>query len=131
MTVLIDRNTVDYTSQPFEVGTQVTVYASNLAGDDYVEFEIVTITPARSVECGCPPFPVVMPSINWSSSLRCCGEPIRLTAEQPFVLIDHPQAAKIRARLVTSEVGWTDKTVWFEPTAVYFPNDRMRGCACS
>lgn len=128
--LLIDSDTVSATSQPFEVKPQATVFAANLAGSDYVEFEVVAITPARRPSCECPPVPVVLPAVVWSAPLLCCGQPVRLTATNPYVLIDHPQGAKIRARLVTAEVGWTDKVVWLEQTAVDYPNDRMRGCTC-
>lgn len=128
--ILIDKDTVSAVSQPFEVTTQLTIFAAGLAGSDYVELEVVAITPARRPSGDCPPYPVVLPTVSWSAPLKCCGDPIRLTPDQPFILLDHPQATKLRARLVTSDVGWTDKVVWFEVTKVEHPNDRMRGCSC-
>lgn len=127
--VLIDKDTVSGVSATFEVGNQLTVFAANLAGSDYVEFEIVALTPPKKAECECPPT-VVLPAVNWSAPLKCCGQAVRLTAAQPFVLIDHPQHIKMRARLVTTDVGWSDKIVWAESTNVPNPTDRMRGCPC-
>lgn len=128
--LLIDKDTVGGISPTFEVSGQITIFASHLAGSDYVELELVDITPAKTPSGDCPPYPVILPAVVWSAPLKCCDEPIKLTPDQPYVLVDHPQNVKLRAKLVTSDVGWSDKRVWFKETSVHNPNDRMRGCPC-
>ena len=133
--VLINRNVLTGISQPFEVGEeQVTVYAYRLEPGQRVSFEIVALSELIKTACGnCPPA-VTLPAVVDAMELQCCGEPIILTREQPWVIIDSPQGAKIRARLETSVgviVVPTDQLVVYNKTTTTNVNDRMRGCACA
>ena len=134
MTVIIDKDTLDGLSQPFEVpaGEQRMVVAYGLADpDDEVAFELVKLSKFAPAPCQCPPGRVQLPAVIWWASLRCCGEPIRLTAEQPYVVIDNPQEILIRARLTLGgETLPEDVEVHLQTVAVSNLNDRMRGCPC-
>lgn len=132
--VLISRNIVSGVSEPFEVSKQVTVYAYNLQPNEQVTFHIVALSELIKSACGnCPPA-VTLPTVVDEMQLECCGEPIILTRAQPWVIIDSPQAAKIRAKLETTGgviVVPSDQLVVYNETNTENVNDRMRGCACA
>lgn len=131
MTILIDKDVLNGISAPFGVDRQMTVYASGLAGADYVEIQVVRINAARTASCECPPAKVTMPEVVWSTPLTCCGTAVRLTPAQPFVLIDFPQGVSMRAVLHSTDPDVSDRLVWVEQTNTAYPTDRMRGCPCS
>ena len=60
--------------------------------------------------------------------LSCCGEPVVLSRDRPFVVLDAPQGSKLRARLETTLQD--TQVVWFQNTATTNVNDRLRGCPC-
>jgi hypothetical protein len=132
--MLISRNIISGISKPFEVSDQVTVYAYNLEPGQRVSFEIVALSELIKSACGnCPPA-VTLPSVVDSMPLKCCGDLIAITRDQPWVVIDSPQGAKIRARLETSGgviVVPNDQLVVYNKTNTINVNDRMRGCACA
>jgi hypothetical protein len=131
VSLLIDRDTVNGVSDTFTVFGQITVFASGLAGDDRVEFELVRITAARTAGGGCPPTPVVLPAVIWSAPLRCCGTTIALTADNPYVIVDNPQQVLLRAKLISNDPIIGEKIVWYEVTGTNNVTDRMRGCPCA
>lgn len=132
--VLINRNVLSGVSDPFEVAGQITVYAYNLQPGERISFEVVALSELVKTACGsCPPA-VVLPSIVDAMPLNCCGEIITLTRDRPWVIIDSPQGAKLRAKLETSAgvaVVPSDQLVVYSTTNTLNVNDRMRGCACA
>lgn len=132
--VLINRNTLTGISEPFDVSGQLTIYAYNLVGTEKVVFEIVALSELVKSACGnCPPA-VQLPTVVDAIPLQCCGELIQLSREMPWVIIDSPQGAKVRAKLQTNmgaAVTPTDQLVVYSTTNTLNVNDRMRGCACA
>lgn len=131
MTVLIDKDTIDGLSALFEVpvGGQVQVAAYGLDLDDYVEIELVRLSSFQRGACECPPGKVTFPAVIWAAPLMCCDAPVRLTPEHPVVLIDFPQAFKLRAHF-HGDLTQGDKEVWRETVSVLNVTDAMRGCPC-
>lgn len=126
---LIDKDTVSGVSDPFEIDIQVTVMALGLEPLDTVTFSIVQLSDPARVACECPPAAVVFPSIIDDIPLTCCGEPITLSRTRPYVILDAPQGAKIRATLNTNAPPDT-QFVFYTVTNTQNVNDRMRGCPC-
>lgn len=130
MKILIDSNNLDGLSIPFEVADQITVFALGLEPGDEVTFDIVMLSRFTPTPCVCPPFPVVLPSVIDELPLRCCEDIITLTRDRPWVIIDAPQGAKLRARL-TAGGPITTQVVAYEETRTPYPSAFMRGCACA
>lgn len=128
MKILIHRDTVDGYSEAFEVRKQATIYAAGLEPGDTVEFYMLLISSMEVAKCVCPPGQVQLPSVIDEMQLLCCGEPIVLTRENPYIIIDAPLRTKLRAHLTTSMP--TTQVVWMEETDTANVNDRMRGCPC-
>lgn len=132
--VLITRTVLDGVSSPFEVADQITVSAYSLGPTDRVRFYIVGLSEVLKAACGCPPGAVQLPSVIDEMPLNCCGNPIELTRQQPWVVIDSPQGVKLRAKLEDSSgspLVPTDQLVVYKATNTRHVNDRMRGCACA
>lgn len=136
MKMLISRDTLDGVSVPFEVADQVTVYAFGLEPTQRVAFYMTGLSEVMKASCGtgCPPS-VTLPTVVDEMQLACCGAPIYLTRAQPWVIIDSPQAVKIRAKLESSlgapQVPEAQTFIGYRPTNTANVNDRMRGCACA
>lgn len=139
MNSLITRTVLDGVSTPFEVSDQVTVFGYGLEPGQRVAFYIVALSETLRAACGpgCPPM-VTLPSVIDEMQLMCCDTPVVLTREQPWVIIDSPQAAKIRAKLeVFDGTDWVPAVplpqtlVLWKATNTRNVNDRMRGCACA
>lgn len=110
------------------VDTQMTLTAVGFDETDpgnYIWIEIVVINRHRPADPCCPD-PVQLPSVAASTPLTCCGVPIRLDAANPYVIIDAPQGALLRARLE----GDTIPMAWVTVTKTKDITDRMRGCGC-
>lgn len=117
-------------SDPFHipVGGQKTVVALGLGAGETVTFEIV-ITPAIEPDiCMCPPGDVELPSVASSAPLTCCGQTVTLNSSNPFVIIDAPQAAQVRA--VFNGATDNDLWVWVANTETSDVTDKLRGCPC-
>lgn len=139
MNSLITRTVLDGVSNPFEVSDQITVMAYGLAPTERVAFYLVGLSETLRSACGpgCPPM-VTLPSVIDEMQLMCCDTPILLTRDQPWVIIDSPQATKIRAKLETFDgTNWlpavpsAQTLVLYKATNTANVNDRMRGCACA
>lgn len=128
MKLLIDKDTVSLMSAPFELTRQVTVYAYSLEDEDTVTFELVSLTKPFKADCQCPPGQVVYPSVDDAMPPTCCSTAITLSRAQPWVIIDAPQGAYIRALLHAAAVS--AQSVQMEDTNVPNVTERMRGCAC-
>lgn len=117
-------------SDPFEISNQITVYAFGLEPDDVIEFYILSITRPEINPCACPPGNVVLPAIDDELQLKCCGVPITLSRDNPYVIMDTPQGAKLRAKLVAPAAPSTQLVIYKE-TNTQNVNDRLRGCPCA
>lgn len=133
-TQLIGKDTVNNLSATFEVPDQVTLYAAGLDATDVVQIEMVQINNAGPTDpCGCPPpGAVVLPGVLDAMTLKCCGVPIQITRDQPFVIVDAPQDQLLRVRLIQADPNQPVDTqrVWLRPTKTRNVNDRLRGCPC-
>lgn len=127
-TFLIDRLTLGGVSTPFDLIDQVTVQAMGLHAGDEVHLEIVLLSDMTPPACACPPGRPTLPAVIDAVPLSCCGEPVVLSRDQPFVVLDAPQGSKLRARLETTMQD--TQVVWFQNTATPNVNDRLRGCPC-
>lgn len=132
MKVIIDLTRLDGYSDPFEIpkGGQLTVFALGLEPTDSVTFFIVALSQFIPAPCVCPPFNVTLPAVIDEMPLRCCADPVTLTRDRPWVVLDAPQMIKIRAK-VNATLPLTTQIVAYEPTATPYPSDFMRGCACA
>lgn len=127
MTILLNRDTGD-TSQAHDIGQQLTIVAQGLEDTDEVTVWLVQLSRFEMPPCSCPPGKVLMPSVLSETQLRCCGEPIVLTADMPYVILDAPQGWKFRVKWNVANP--TTQVVSFEQTNTQNVNDRMRGCPC-
>lgn len=97
----------DYSLVNFSFLDQATIQAIGLGPDDVITFEVVTLHTGTSDEyCGCFVKPGQMPSVSGTEVLLCfeCdngnGEaprPVRLTANNPVVVLNAPQRQMLRA----------------------------------
>lgn len=129
--ILITRNHLDGVSDTFQIQSQITVYAMGLQPGDLVEFFVCLVSDLVRSACVCPPGNVVLPSVVDEVPLTCCGEPISLSRERPFVVLDAPQGIRLRAKLTQDDPNepLSTQIVWFNPTTTAI-NDRLRGCPC-
>lgn len=130
MNVLIDTNTPNGISKPFALDRQVTVYAMALQDNDQVHLQLVLMSDLIPPPCVCPPGRVTLPSVIDSVPLSCCGEPIILSREQPYVVLDAPQGSHIRAVLNGGNADADAQRVWWVPTNTPNVTDKLRGCPC-
>ena len=127
MNILLSADTGD-TSQPITLKKQMTFAAFGLVDEDEVLFEVVILTDPLKASCVCPPGQVVMPSVAQSFPLTCCAEQVKLTATQPFIVLDAPQGFLIRASWKV--LPTTGQVVLYEETDTPNLNGRLRGCPC-
>lgn len=120
----------DGASAPFVVTNQVTVVARGLEPGDEVTLWLVLMTEPMKDPCSCPPGQVVLPDVLDEVQLECCGEPIVLTRERSWAIIDSPQQTPIRAKLALVGAPST-QSVYLNDTNTANVNDRMRGCPCA
>lgn len=111
------------------MGGQITVTAVGLDADDTITFQHVYVPSIDPDQCGCPPGNVTLPSVAGMTELRCCGNPVTLSADNPVVILDNPQRSLIRAVLNATDpsVVWA----WAIETDTSDINDRLRGCGCT
>ena len=127
MNILLGKDTADV-SQPITLKSQLTFAAFGLEDDDEVLFEVVILTEPLKASCQCPPGQVAMPSVAQSFPLTCCSGQVKLTATQPFIILDAPQGFLIRASWnVLPDDG---QVVLYEETNTPNLNGRLRGCPC-
>lgn len=131
----IDQNTF-YSLVNFTIRDQVTIHAVNMQPDDQVTFEVLYLKSGTMPEaCGCYIQPGDMPATVGSSLLMCdqCDEetglktPVRLTAENPVVILDAPQGVILRG--VYEGDGIEQAIVWaVTSTETQDLTPGMRGC---
>ena len=127
MHTLLSVDTGDV-SQPITLKAQYTFAAFGLLGADEVLFEAVLLTDPLKAGCQCPPGQVAMPTVAQSFPLTCCGAQIKLTPDQPFIVLDAPQGFLIRASW--NVLPTTGQVVLYEATTTPNLNGRLRGCPC-
>lgn len=129
--ILITRNHLDGVSDTFQINSQVTIYALGLQPGDVVSFYTCLISDLVRAACVCPPGNVVLPAVIDEVQLTCCGEPVILTPDKPFVVLDAPQGVRMRAKLTQFDPNepLSTQIVWFNVTNSAI-NDRLRGCPC-
>lgn len=120
--VLFDKRNIDinsfYSLANFIIEDQVTISAVNLDPEDVITFEVTHLKSGAMPEiCGCTILPGDMPATNGATVLLCddCDEdgvklPVRLTANNPVVVLDSPQGLIIRAVYDGDGIG--ESTVW-------------------
>lgn len=109
-------------------GKQITVFAFGLAPDEYISFEIIFSPAVRKDLCICPPLKAQMPSVADAVPLSCCGQEVRLTSTNGFVIIDAPQNVDMRAVLHAKDRAGI--YAWASDSNTSYVTDRMRGCPC-
>lgn len=118
----------------FTIANQVTVAAIGLPPGAYITFEMVLLTsPVReTLGAGCCELsPDGIPTeANWQQLMCCEGQPVRVNAANPAIVLDTPQDVRLRAVLN----GYDFNSGIFAGQVVVYPststitNDAMRGC---
>lgn len=126
---------VGNTSRFFPIQRQVTVVGVGVSGDDYITFEVATVSPGQMGRvCGCFITPDIEGVISSLTELQCptcvSDEPqvVRLTARNPVVIIDAPQDSVIRAVYHGDGVDQNLVTVYAQESNTQDLTDSMRGC---
>lgn len=109
-------------------GDQLTITSIGLQAGDEITFQLVYVPAVDPDTCACPPR-VELPSVAGFSQLRCCGTPIKLTEDNPVVILDNPQRTLLRA--IRNVADPTSVWVWAVETETPNLNDRLRGCPCA
>lgn len=140
-TILFDKDAVDNYSPTFYLDDQVTIYATGLIEGDEIRFELIRLAggdPAASV--GCNFSELVAAGIEGIQDLNCSHcevgnetKLVRLTAKNPFIVLDFPKESLLRAVYVPehpTENSLGTMRVWatvnrFETKDL---TDAMRGC---
>lgn len=132
------HETLDGVSGAFNVGQQVTVMAlgfdSATPGVE-VHFELVYVKALSPENCECPPpGPVQIPGVTAAGKLRVGGALVKLSATNPFVVIDAPQYVMLRAVVAgsasdpnTVHDALEHLIVWMQPTSTHMVSDALRG----
>ena len=130
--ILISRTRLDGVSDTFEILSQITVYALGLQPGDVVSFYVTLVSDIVRSACVCPPGVVVLPGVADEVQHTCCGVPVTLTPEKPFVILDAPQGIRMRAKLTQFDPNepLSTQVVWYNNTNTANVNDRLRGCPC-
>lgn len=110
-------------------GGQLTAMGFGLQASDEITFQVVHVPAVDFDPCECIPANVELPSVAAHFPLKCCGEEIKLTEDNPMVILDAPQATLMRA---IRNVGDIDSViVWATQTKTADVTDRLRGCPCA
>lgn len=138
-TVLFNKRNIDlntfYSQTNFIIQDQLTIHAINMHPDDVVTFEVIYLKSGTMPEAtGCYIHPGEMPAAIGATPLMCgeCNEDgtpalVRLTANNPVVILDSPQGTILRA--VYEGPGIADATVWaVSGTETTDLTPQMRGC---
>lgn len=135
MITLFSTLKTDLDSVVFELNHQKTVVAMGLQPDDYITFEIVRISDAsRAKVCGCRLTESGLSSVVQLLPLTCpsCdnGTPslVRVTPENPIVVLDAPQGALMRAIFHGTGLDLHSVTVTLADSDSINLSSTMRGC---
>lgn len=123
-----DNLTPESDTFQIEYGKQMTITAIGLEDDEEVTFQMVHVPAIDPDKCACPPGKVELPSVAAYTTLKCCGKDIKLTKDNPVVILDNPQRMLLRAVLDADDPDgiW----VWAIESDTHNINDRLRGCGC-
>lgn len=122
----LQAQTLNDRSEVFDLKQQITVVGFGYEPGQTTTFELVLLTEFVPDPCVCPPGQVILPGVADAVPLACCGTVIQLSQDNPFVIIDAPIGAKLRA----VQHGGPGPTVYFTETDTRDVNDRLRGCQC-
>lgn len=119
----------------FEVPFQVTVLGLGLPEGDFITFEFVKVSgDQRQKVCGCRLSPQIFASIEGVQELQCpsCEEltqrPVRLTPQNPVVVLDVPQNTMLRAIYNGDGLETQAVRVWVVDSNTQDLTDSLRGC---
>jgi hypothetical protein len=134
-TVLFNTSSISGVSLVnFTIEKQVTVAALGLPPGATVTFEMVQLSsPTRDIlQPGCCEVPLdrLANETSWQPLMCCEGQPVRVNTANPFIVLDAPQAVRLRA-LITgydfSAAPFTGEVIVYESTST-ITSDTMRGC---
>lgn len=111
-----------------DIVDQMTITALGLEDTDEVTLWLVQITKLEQLPCACPPGKVQLPTVGSEVQMTCCGQPITLSVDRPFVIVDAPIGWRLRVKWNVDLV--TTQAVSYARTNTHNVNDRMRGCPC-
>lgn len=122
----LQAQTLNDRSAVIDLKRQITVVGIGYGPFQTTTFELVLLTEFEPDPCACPPGKVILPGVADAVPLTCCGTLIQLSQDNPFVIIDAPIGAKLRA----VQHGGPGATVFYNETDTHDVNDRLRGCQC-
>lgn len=133
--VLFNQSSITNTSLVnFTIEKQVTIAALGLPAGASVQFEMVQLSsPVRdTLAPGCCEVPVdkLASEMSWQPLMCCEGQPVRVNAANPFIVLDAPQAVRLRAMVVGynfSAAPFSGEIIVYESTST-ITSDTMRGC---
>lgn len=133
--VLFNSLSVNLDSATFEITRQRTFMAVGMEPGDFITFEIVKVAPgARSFVCGCRVSDAGVGVIEGVQELQCPScealtqRPVRLTPQNPVVVLDFPQATILRVIYHGTGIDLGLVTVWTDETNTQDLDDDLRGC---
>jgi hypothetical protein len=118
----------------FTIDKQVTVAALGIPVGAEVTFEMVRLsTPSYEPVCpgSCEMPPVQFASeIAWQPLMCCNGNKVKVTSNNPYILLDSPQHVRLRALLTNYDFsdGPFPGEVIVYPSDSTIPGDDKRGC---
>jgi hypothetical protein len=118
----------------FTIDKQVTVAALGIPVGAEVTFEMVRLsTPSYEPVCpgSCEMPPVQFASeIAWQPLMCCNGSKVKVTSNNPYILLDSPQHVRLRALLTNYDFsdGPFPGEVIVYPSDSTIPGDDKRGC---
>lgn len=134
-TILFNQSSITNTSLVnFTIDTQVTVAALGLPEGASVQFEMVQLSsPTRdTLQPGCCEVPLdkLASEMSWQPLMCCEGQPVRVNSANPFIVLDAPQAVRLRAIVVGydfSAAPFSGEIIVYKSTST-ITSDTMRGC---
>jgi hypothetical protein len=135
-TTLFNNSSITGTSLVnFTIDNQVTVAAIGLPAGATVTFEMVQLnTPGREAmgngNCCEIPADIMPHELAWQPLMCCEGQPVRVNAANPFIVLDAPQHVRLRALLTGFDfsAGPFTGDVIVYPSTSTITSDTMRGC---
>jgi len=133
--VLFNSQSANIDSPTFEIKGQRTFMSTGMQPGDFMTFEIVKVAAgARSFVCGCRISEMGVGVIEGVQELQCssCEEtsqrPVRMTLQNPVVVLDFPQGVIMRAIYTGDGLDLRTVTVWSEESTTQDLTPELRGC---
>jgi hypothetical protein len=133
--VLFNNQSANIDSPTFEIKGQRTFMSTGMQPGDFMTFEIVKVAAgARSTVCGCRISEMGVGVIEGVQELQCssCEEttqrPVRMTPQNPVVVLDFPQGVIMRAIYTGDGLDLRTVTVWSEESTTQDLTPELRGC---